>query len=226
MYDKRTDNLHENYRDSIFNNLFRGLPFFYEYALVGYFQTYRCFQNVENELRTQHFKFHNRLALKAQRFFSENVTNVIGSSRKDMIYVGIDIRRGDMVSKKSLIDKGYTTAHSSYILNAITYYVKRYLTNSIIFIVCTDDKKWFYDNTEGKSNASILLSHGSDPGLDLAILSQCNHSIITVGSFGWWSAWLAGGTTVYYANWPRKGSKLAENFYKEEYFPPHWIPLS
>jgi galactoside 2-L-fucosyltransferase 1/2 len=29
-------------------------------------------------------------------------------------------------------------------------------------------------------------------------LSMCNHTIITVGSFGWWSAWLANGTTVYF----------------------------
>ena len=32
---------------------------------------------------------------------------------------------------------------------------------------------------------------------DMAVLSLCHHSAMTVGSFGFWSSFLAGGTKVY-----------------------------
>ena len=32
---------------------------------------------------------------------------------------------------------------------------------------------------------------------DLALASSCNHSIIDVGSYGFWGAYLAGGETIY-----------------------------
>ena len=32
--------------------------------------------------------------------------------------------------------------------------------------------------------------------LDLALLSQCNHSIFDYGTYGFWSAFLAGGAVV------------------------------
>ncbi|ELT91392.1 hypothetical protein CAPTEDRAFT_40726, partial [Capitella teleta] len=57
---------------------------------------------------------------------------------------------------------------------------------------------------------------------DLAILSMSEHVIITTGSFGWWGAWLANGTTIYYSDWPRNNSTLSKGFVKEDYFMPHW----
>ena len=38
------------------------------------------------------------------------------------------------------------------------------------------------------------------PGIDLALLSLANHSIISHGSFGMWGALLAGGDTLVSAN--------------------------
>jgi len=64
-----------------------------------------------------------------------------------------------------------------------------------------------------------------DPITDMAILTMCQHTIITVGTFGWWAAWLTNGTTVYYKDWPHRGSLLAAANSHADYFPPHWIPL-
>jgi len=54
---------------------------------------------------------------------------------------------------------------------------------------------------------------------------MCQHTVITVGTFGWWAGWLANGTTVYYKDWPRRGSPLAALARHADYFPPYWIPL-
>jgi len=51
-------------------------------------------------------------------------------------------------------------------------------------------------------------------GIDLALLSQANHSIMTYGTFGMWGALLAGGQTVlaksHLVNEPSKDIQKAE----------------
>jgi hypothetical protein len=48
----------------------------------------------------------------------------------------------------------------------------------------------------------VFVGHGleSTPGRDFALLIQCNHTIMTIGTYGFWAACLAGGDTVYLAN--------------------------
>jgi len=58
------------------------------------------------------------------------------------------------------------------------------------------------------------------------VLSSCDHVIVSAGSFGWWAAWLANGTTIYYDKWPRNGTTLSAVFDREDYYPPHWVPIS
>ena len=85
------------------------------------------------------------------------------------------------------------------------------------------------DNTSVASTrrvrTQIIFSPGFDDGQDLALLSQCNHTIMTVGTFGWWAGYLAGGITVYYNNFPAKNSVLYFQFREKEFFPPDWIGL-
>jgi hypothetical protein len=71
----------------------------------------------------------------------------------------------------------------------------------------------------------IAYSEGRSDGQDLAILSQCNHTIMTVGTYGWWAGYLAGGITIYYKNFPKPGSELSFIFNREEFFPQEWIGL-
>jgi Glycosyl transferase family 11 len=72
---------------------------------------------------------------------------------------------------------------------------------------------------------SIVYSTGHSAWEDLAILSHCNHTIMTVGTFGWWAGFLSGGITVYYKNFPAAGSELSLGFYAEDYFLPEWVGL-
>ena len=56
----------------------------------------------------------------------------------------------------------------------------------------------------------------------LALLSRCNHSIITLGTYSWWSGWLAGGDVIYYKRYLRPNSK---DYFGDEYYPYHWMGL-
>jgi galactoside 2-L-fucosyltransferase 1/2 len=61
--------------------------------------------------------------------------------------------------------------------------------------------------------------------VDLAVLSQCNHTIMTIGTFSWWAAFLAGGDVVYYSQWPSVGSILYQMFNQSDFFMNNWIAM-
>jgi galactoside 2-L-fucosyltransferase 1/2 len=48
---------------------------------------------------------------------------------------------------------------------------------------------------------------------------------MSTGTFGWWAAWMAGGTTIYFDGWPRPSSALDAEVNKKDFFPPQWIAM-
>jgi len=76
------------------------------------------------------------------------------------------------------------------------------------------------------SQLNVTFLETLSAGKDMAILSSCQHVIMSTGSYGWWAAWLAGGTTIYYSDWPRKGSELDGITNHEDLFLPNWIGMT
>ena len=66
----------------------------------------------------------------------------------------------------------------------------------------------------------------SHPGVDMAILADCNHSIMSIGSFGWWSAWMAGGEVIYFEEECKNGTYRCNNLVSEDHFPPKWKTIA
>ncbi|XP_052092534.1 galactoside alpha-(1,2)-fucosyltransferase 2-like [Mytilus californianus] len=129
--------------------------------------------------------------------------------------VGVHIRRGDMVNSR-----GYNVASPEYLIRAVNYFKDRY--QNIIFIVASNDMPWAKKYMP--SDISVEFIQNSDV-VDMATLASCNHTIITVGSFGWWSGWLADGEVTYF-KWPAKsGSRFEKRINYTDYFYPGWIGL-
>jgi len=207
-------------------NLFRAMDSQPNHVrLRGYFQSWRYFDNVADRIR-QNFVFREYVLTKAKLFLSSVEPAAWKESGVDFIRIGIHVRRGDLIDTR-LHDFGYTVATLDYFQSAMQYFARHYY--HIQFVVCSDDVEWCHDNLPAAadigSNVNIVFSENQSPNVDLAILALCNHTIMSVGSFGWWAAWLANGTTVYYADWPRPFSKLEYHVNKEDYFPKHWIPM-
>ena len=80
-------------------------------------------------------------------------------------------------------------------------------------------------STKNKVVVDVVHSEGHDAGFDLGLLSLCDGVIMSTGTYGWWGAWLANKTTIYYSNWPRADSSYSKIFNHDDYFPPNWIPL-
>ena len=197
--------------------------------LLGYYQSWLYFQNVSEQLRRE-FTFRKEVLDIAEQFhdsihIQEWNCRELGSKWQKYIKVGIHVRRGDFLLTKSQ-KFGYTVADPGYFTRAMTYFTKRH--GRVQFVVCSDDIPWAKENIvlPKNSDSKVAFSRGHADFEDLAILALCDHTIMSVGSFGWWAGWLAGGTTLYYKDWPKEHSLLSYQFDKTTYFPPEWIALS
>ena len=202
-------------RSCAYDRTTENLPNF-NIRLYGYYQSWKYFDSVKDELR-KHFTFRTEVESRAVRYLDSIIP--VYKHKLDVVRVGVHVRRGDMTTPY-FINYGYVTADAPYLKRAIDYFRKRF--TKVIFIVCSDDIDWCKDNISG---SDVVFSESGDMLVDLFILTQCQHTVMTVGSFGWWAAWLTNGTTVYYKDWPRPVSQLEYVLDRKAYFMPNWIPM-
>lgn len=183
--------------------------------LQGYFQSYRYFNHSAGTVRKE-FKFKRLITSAAADFLLRSKQQ---QKQQGVVTVGIHVRRGDYL-QPYYSNYGYRTADMKYFNKAIEYFSSKY--HAVLFVVCSDDIEWSRQNIVGDN---IVYSDSASDIIDLAILSQCDHSIMSTGSFGWWGSWLANGTTIYYDGWPRPVSVLEYMVTKTDFFPPYWIPM-
>jgi hypothetical protein len=191
------------------------------FEVQGYWQSYLHFINYRDELRERIYVATQPVLEKVSTFFIDLYQKTHGfkpqfsiedhhSFKKQLTqsnqttWIGIHIRRTDFVYY------GYASS-SEYVLNAIEYFTTRY--PNAHFIVASDDKSYCKKLFHDRSNIFITPRSFSE-GDDFVTLSLCQHSIITGGTFGWWSAYLASGEVVYDTTYPTGCEK------DEHYYPP------
>ena len=185
----------------------------YNLSINGFLQSWKYFDNVSREVK-KIMSFKPKILLAARQIV-ENIKN----NSQSIVTVGIHVRRGDFQWRPHQ-EMGYTIASTEYISRATNFY--RYKARHALFIVVSDDMNWCRTNING---SDLIYSNSTEAITDLAVLSLCDHVIITGGTFGWWAGWLSGGTVVYLKDFPRPGSVLEKLTYnsQNEYYPPHWI---
>ena len=188
--------------------------------LVGFYQSWKYFRNIEEDLRKD-LAFRNYITREA-RWHMDRAERQTSYKDIDHVKVGIHIRRGDMWSNDEIKSLGYKTADVTYIHKAMELLKTKLEGKRVLFIVCSDDIVWSEAHIDGR-NVAFVKSR--DDVIDLAVLSLCDHLIMTVGTYGWWGGWLAGGMVVYYKDYPRPGSALYYTFNQQDHFPPEWIGL-
>ena len=184
--------------------------------LHGYFQSWKYFNHSRERVKRE-FRFKDHIAKPAREFIERSIQS--RNFKQTPVVVGIHVRRGDYL-EPYFSNYGYSTADKEYFTKAMQYFTSKY--SDVLFLVCSDDIAWCQDNIQGDN---VVYSHSGSDVIDLAILSQCTHSIMSTGSFGWWGAWLTNGTTIYYSKWPKPVSVLEYMVTKHDFFYPHWIPL-
>ena len=159
-------------------------------SLNGFFQSWRYFDNVADELRKD-YTFHEGISEPCKEMMEE-----LEGQEPIMLHV----RRGD----PNLTDPrgfkwSYTQCGSMHPVQPVEYYEKAlsYFDKKQPVIVFSDSVDWVKEQ-EFFSGDRFMISEPEDkyadgsftPYADLCLMSLCSHAIIANSSMSWWGAWL------------------------------------
>ena len=159
-------------------------------SLHGFFQSWRYFDNVKDEIRKD-YTFHQGILDPCKEMMEE-----LEGQEPIMLHV----RRGD----PNLTDPrgfkwSYTQCGSMHPVQPIEYYEKalRAFPEDQPVIVFSDSPEWVKEQEFFKPNR-FMISEPEDkyadgsftPYADLCLMSLCSHAIIANSSMSWWGAWL------------------------------------
>ncbi|KAM4824947.1 galactoside alpha-(1,2)-fucosyltransferase 2-like isoform 2-T3 [Thomomys bottae] len=187
------------------------------------FTGYPCSWTFYHHLRPdilREFSLHEHVREEAQAFLRG--LRVHGG--RPRTFVGVHVRRGDYVHVMPKVWKG-VVADRSYLQQAMDHFRAQF--ESPVFVVTSDDMAWCRANMEAAPGDVVFAGNGrqGSPGKDFALLVQCNHTIMTIGTFGFWAAYLAGGDAVYLANHTLPSSPFQVVFKPQAAFLPEWVGI-
>nr|DBA16028.1 TPA: hypothetical protein GDO54_003471 [Pyxicephalus adspersus] len=163
------------------------------------------------------FTFHDFVKEEANAYLSK-----VKGVQENVTFVGVHVRRGDYVKIMPNKWKG-VVADKGYLQKAMDYFRKKY--ENLLFIVTSNGMEWCKKNINNSLGDVYFAGNETSPAQDFALLTHCNHSIITIGTFGIWVAYLVRGETVYLSNYLMPDSPYFRFFkYKTSYL-PEWIGI-
>ena len=202
--------------------------------LHGYYQSFKYFDIIKEEI-ARVFAFKPTIAKKIEVFLKKDLSpseecktmepgfttcNMSSNLSKNVTSIGIHVRRGDFLKDRK---SGFVVAPREYFLSAMKVMKEKY--GPVHFFVASEDIKWC-KAALNRTGADVTYSRGMSPAEDMALVTLCDHRIISSGTFSWWCGWLGKGTTIYYEEYPKPNTSLSRHFRKEDYYPSHWIPMS
>lgn len=197
---------------------FEDLPNDKDLSFYGYFQSWRYWQKYEKELREM-FQFKSYILNEGKRQLQHILASKGFASSVNVTLIGLHIRKFTGYETDVF---GKQFAPKEYLIRGMNYYRERF--HNCLFIVCANDILWAKEIMP-KTN-DIYIVEGNSGIVDMALLTLTNHTLMTVGTYGWMIAWLTKGTTLYYKYPDKPGSpfsKLYSNY--SDHFYPGWIPM-
>ncbi|XP_064479910.1 galactoside alpha-(1,2)-fucosyltransferase 2-like [Ornithodoros turicata] len=190
--------------------------------LYVWFRGFPCSWTFYHSIREEivkEFTFHEHLKYKAWKTLHK-----LRGNRTEPTFVGIHVRRGDYVNIMRDELQG-VVADKTYFEKAMGYFRSRY--KELIFVVVSNDMAWCEENIDASLGDVYFPGDGDEnsPGNDLALLVQCNHTIMTLGTFGFWAGYLAGGEVVYLANFTLPDSPMRNYFFPPAAYLPEWVGI-
>ncbi|XP_048470624.1 galactoside alpha-(1,2)-fucosyltransferase 2-like [Rhincodon typus] len=186
--------------------------------LSGYTCSWTFYHHIRSEILRE-FTLHDFIVEQTDVFLRR-----IRGERKNVTYVGVHVRRGDYIHVMPNAWKG-VIADKKYLDTAMAYFRNKY--KNVVFAVTSNGMDWCKQNINN-SKGDVYFS--DDPkqatvAFDFSILAHCNHTIMTIGTFGFWAGYLAGGETIYLTNFTLPESQFLKVFKYEAAFLPQWIGI-
>ena len=142
------------------------------------------FMHYQQDLISKEFSFDLELRIEAKQFL-KNISQNSNEENRTTIFVSIHARRTDFKDWMTKLGHGGFVASQKFYLIAMKIYRNKYNSPSskIVFIMASDDDQWcrkMFGNVSDIvfASSSTSLFSKQQPTFDLAIMSQCNHSIM------------------------------------------------
>ena len=191
--------------------------------LKGYFQSWVYWKDEEPILR-EYFKIKQHIVNESDSILKRALKD-LGYVRSNVTLVAMHIRRGDILTKKYLIKYGYNVPSAEYFKTAMEF-IRSRVNGTIVYVVCSNDMTW---TRKVIQDANVIFMEGGSREIDFAMMTSCDHLIMTVGSFGWWMGWMVKGIVIYYEKPFKTGTELGKKFtddYRTTFYYPHWVGIS
>jgi hypothetical protein len=147
---------------------------------VGYWQSHLYFSEMDRELRSE---------LIPQIEPSGRVAAVLRRA-EDRQSIAVHVRRGDYVEVPSYRAK-HGAQPAAFYRTAVQRIMDRGLTDPLAIIV-SDDPVWAKHHLRLDVETEHVELYQSLSSIEtLALLSRCQHHVISNSSLSWWGAWLA-----------------------------------
>ena len=186
-----------------------------------YLQNIAFFVDFLQEIKKEFSLAHSQ-RLKANVYLQKQLQKYKTSVRpapvitENVQFVGIHIRRTDMLTHAP----GQKFPNASYFENAMHYFRSKY-KGGVLFIVSSDDLRWCRKNIRGPDVVFTGDSGQKSMEDDFSIQISCHHSIISVGTFGWWIGFLSKGEVLVFRDWAGT-SKYAKWYLPGQRYPVGW----
>lgn len=190
--------------------------------LIGYPCSWTFFHHLREQIQSE-FTLHDHLREQTQGFLRQ--LRLAGTGAIPRTFVGVHVRRGDYLYVMPQHWKGVVGDHV-YLQQAMDWFRAKH--EAPIFVVTSNGMQWCRENINTSKGDVIFAGDGKEgsPARDFALLTQCNHTVMTIGTFGFWAAYLAGGDTVYLANFTLPDSNFLKVFKPEAAFLPEWVGIN
>lgn len=101
--------------------------------------------------------------------------------------IGVHLRRGDRGPGGTAFSP-FSSLPASYYRQAASSFLPG--DNFLVFSDTPEDIAWCRDHLGLGDGANVTFSDGLDPILDMFALAQCDHVILSAGTFSWWAGYL------------------------------------
>ncbi|XP_040204122.1 galactoside alpha-(1,2)-fucosyltransferase 2-like [Rana temporaria] len=167
----------------------------------------------------QEFTFQDYIKEEANSYLAN-----LKGNRTNVTFIGVHVRRGDYIWVMAHERKG-VVGDKNYVQKAMDYFRNKY--DNPLFVVTSDGMDWCKENINTSLGDVNFAGDGKigSPTRDFALLVHCNHTIMTIGTFGYWAAYLVGGETIYLTNFTLPDSPYLNIFKYEVSFLPEWIGI-
>ena len=221
-----------------FNEKFLNLPPV-NVTIGRYFQSFKYFENISAQIFREFSDFNPLLVQKVETFIDNAKQEVrVKLGFDEPVTVCVHIRRGDLLAQK-YIDLGLNFVPLKDIKFAMNWMEQKF--KQVVFIVASEELFWkkLDLNQEEKTllvalssyldrlrEENIVMSNMTSDLEDFVLMQSCDHIIMTVGTFGWWAAWMTsqrGGDVMYYRCPLKVATSLFQNFDRRLRFPGHCL---